>query len=413
MNPPLWALAWMFHMLWSAHPADTLIPRRLWSSYGMVCAQSSCLNSDFLSLYLRGRYIGEDVKVRSYDRLRARNRAGSELSWGITYAHQPDSGFMGRHQLGWHLHLSGTTLATAYFGDDVARLLLYGNAPWAGDTLRLDPARFRSLTWQELGGGLYQFRTFAGLRVRWMVSFNYMSPNQFFDGHLANGRLYTAPDGSLIHYAGQLQFSLSDPQNAFYFNPRGGGFSVHLATGLRWKSSSFDVEVRDLGRLYWNIGTGHYALDTSFHFGGVIVPHVLRLDTTFLRLLEDSARQAFLRPLRKARTATMLPTLIGLRFTGYFPGERVGLTAQVRYRFSLFQRPEVALGLYTHPHPSVALLFSGQYGGWGGWNGGLHLAAQLGHGWRLMLGTSLLDGMLAPAHSSGLGGYFCISKGWY
>lgn len=402
----------MVHMLWSAHSTDTLAPRRLFGIQGSAIAHSTFLNTDFMSLYLRGRYVKEDVKVRSYDRLRALNRAGAELYWNVAYGERPDSGFMGRRRLGWYVHISSTTLLGAQFTDDAGRLILYGNAPWAGDTLRLSPLKVKSITWQEVGGGLYKFCTFPRLRVRWMASVNYVNPNQWLAGSLQSGLLYTSEDGAQTLLAARARLQQSDPNGAFYFNPRGAGFSFHLAAGLRWRSFSLDAEARDLGRVYWNVGSRQVSLDTSFTFEGVYIPHVLAIDSVFLQNLADSVRTAFLKPMHRGRFSTALPALFSLRFAGYFPGEKVGLMAQVRYRSGFFQMPEAALGLLWHPVPHAALMISGQYGGWGRWNGGLHMAFKLKSGWKFCLGSNTLDAMLAPAFNSGLGGYFCLTKTW-
>lgn len=402
----------MVHTLWGAHSADTLVPRRLFGMQGSAYIQSTSLNSDFLSLYLRGRYVGEDVKVRSYERLKAQNLGGSELYWNVAYGERPDSGFMAKHHLGWHVHVGSTTLLGARFTDDAGRLLLYGNVPWAGDSLRLSPAGIKSLTWQEAGAGLFKFCTFPKLRVRWMASLNYVNPNQFFIGSLQDGWLYTSADGSVVMLSGRALWRQSDPNGAFYFNPRGTGFSLHLAAGLRWRSYSLDFEARDLGRVFWNVGTRHVSMDTAFSFQGVYVPHILGIDSAFVAHVLDSARTAFLKNPVRRRWSMGLPALFSLRFLGYFPGEKLALEAQIRYRTGIFHMPETALGLLWHPHPRAAVMISAQYGGWGRWNGGLHLAFKLPGGWKAALGSNMLDAMLAPAFNSGLGGYFCLTKTW-
>jgi hypothetical protein len=412
MSPPFWTFAWMVHMLWSAHSADTLAPRRLLGIQGIAQAQSTFLNTDFMSLYLRGRYVGDDVKGRSFDRLRALNRAGAELYWNVAYGERPDSGFMGKHRLGWHVHISSSTLQGILLTDDAGRLVLYGNAPWAGDSLRLSPLKIQSITWQEAGVGLYKFCTFPRLKVRWMISLNYVNPNQWFMGSIRDGMLYTSEDGSRIKLSARAQIRQSDPHGAFYFNPRGAGFSMHLSAGIRWRGFSMDAEARDLGRLYWNIGSQQVSLDTSLTFEGVYVPHVLSVDSTFFQNLVDSARTAFLRPVQRGRISMTLPALFSLRFTGYFPGDKVGLMAQLRYRSGFFQIPETALGILWHPNSQAALMISGQYGGWGRWNGGLHLAFRFKNGWKLSLGSNTMDAMLAPSFNGGLGGYFCLTKTW-
>lgn len=412
MIPPFWTLAWLAHMMWGGQSSDTLGPRRILGMYGSTCVQSSAINSDFLALYLRGRYIGEDVKGRSYERLRSTNRLGVDVSWQVVYGERPDSGFMGRHNLGWHVHLGGSTLWGASFTDDAGRLALYGNAPWAGDSLVLSPLKVRALTWQEAGVGLFKWCVFPTMRLHWMASLNYVNPTQFFSGHWKDGYLITSEDGSFIKTAGHIQWHQSDPHRATYFNPRGAGFSFHMAAGIRWRSFSVEAEARDVGKIFGNIGTRHFSLDTALNFQGVYIPHVLRIDSAFISQILDSAQTAILKPWHRARWNMALPALLSLRFTGYFPGQKVGLSLQVRYRTGLFQIPETALGLTVHPHAMLAFQFSGQYGGWGRWNGGFHLALKLPGGWKAGLGTSMLDALLAPSWNSGLGGYFCLSKVW-
>ena len=391
---------------------DSIFPHRFLAWSGHASLNSSCLNTEFMSPYLQGGFISDDKKLRTLDRFQSNNRFGADLSWQILYGLIPNKGFLRKKNLGWYFHLGSNTIVGAQFTDDFGKLALFGNVPWLGDTLRLSPLGYRSLTWQELGFGLFRNYTSSFLKWNWFLSAQYVSPNEFSFINLNKGELYTALDGANVNLSGDFVYRSSDPHRSFYLNPRGAGFSLHGGLGLQARHWGAQVEVRDWGWVGWNIGSRILSLDTAFHFEGVYIPHILKVDTLFFSNLVDSLSRTLIPQFRYSRFGMKLPALFSLKIWAYVPGNHLALTAQIRYRASFFQIPEFSLGLIVQPHPVVAINFSGRYGGWGRWNGGLEVGFKLNHGWRLGMGTASLDAMIIPHINAGLGGYFCLIKSW-
>jgi len=374
-----------------------------------VGANSNSINAEMLRFYMRGRYIYDDMKIRSLNRMKSTNRLGLEAIAEASTLIGADSLFKSK---GWSFYvgLKSRIIFNASFNKDFYTLGLFGNAPFEGDTAQLGSPSVNNLSYQQVSFGLvkriekqYSSHTLG-------AALSYVNGSSFFHSRITNASLYTATDGQNIQAVVNGEFRQSDASKVNYFYPNGKGAALDFFYNWADQKNALQFNVTDAGFIAWNRFSQKTQLDTTIYFDGVNVNDVFRLDETFFTNLSDSVSKAFNNRAVNENYISALPMNVNLTYQRVIIPEKLILQPAVNMKFFANYFPQFSLSAIGYPDPAIMISGSVRYGGWGGFNVGLDLGFDLGQGWVLGIGSRTIDGFVVENINSGLSGNFSLMK---
>ncbi len=281
--------------------------------------------------------------------------------------------------------------------NDLFRLYLRGNAPYADETLALGPSQLYYSSHQFMGLGLER----ASEKFTWGFTLNLLKVSRYQSVDLNESDLFTAPFGEFVESNVDLTYETTGSNEAKLSAWYGTG--VTLNTYFQWNASertAFYGKVKDLGFLQFE-GLNTSVLDTAYRFEGADVGNILQLDDS---LFEDGSLDS-------------LEALLGLRTTnesqtkmapGYFMiglstsfSEKVGLNLELRQWWRAAALPQLRVGLPLRLSERFTVEPSLRLGGWNTANSGLSLAYEPFDRLLLVLRSEQFENLLVSDNSSG------------
>jgi len=241
----------------SQHDSTCLYALRGWVHMG-----STFLSRSDYQMLRGGGTIGEE-KIKELDAaLKDFNIAGAfyDFSYEGLHGRRRLRG-TGEHYITWRAgYLS---IQEAGFPREAGMLTLYGNAPFAGDTLNLGPLRFRHLQYLHIKPGLMKARR-QGEGTIYMALFAGVNLGlRNLSADVWDARLYTAPYGEMIALGSRMRMSRSLHDDDRAGGIRGAGAGADLL--LAWvgdRGAAVAVGITDIGFISWNDGYS-YRRDTT------------------------------------------------------------------------------------------------------------------------------------------------------
>lgn len=177
--------------------------------------------------------IDEAGKQKIADGLKNKNRLGSEYFFDglfrLSSSNQP-----------WFLHLASHSQLATTFNRETAELILFGNAPYAGQTVALSPIEWISYNYLSIGLQKQVGNIRLGLDL--------LLPSQYHRWSVNNSSLFTAEDGSYLDLTMDLEYSRSDTNqtDGLSLNGWGAAFNLHGEQG------PWEFEADELGIMIFN-----------------------------------------------------------------------------------------------------------------------------------------------------------------
>ncbi len=294
-----------------------------------------------------------------------------------------------------------------YLDDDLIELLLLGNKPFAGETLKATDSKYYSIYFNQLKGGMgYRFGTSEAIRhLTWNLALNIGQNYDYIE--VQNSTLYTDPDGDFLDVTASANTKLSDTVWAEVYQMNGLGLSADVEYSYTKPGDfHFDLNLKNLGFIFWNGDTFIGEIDTSFVFDGVGV------DTTSSQndnLPDDysykSLRRILFKDPESSSFTTGLP--VSLRFSAgkYFASNQfyAGLNGtyypflNAKFMFEFFATWNYKNKLYLTP---VVL-----YSSYAKVNYGLCLGVNIHKKVRIHVGSGYLNSMFNKNELLGKGGF--------
>lgn len=289
------------------------------------------------------------------------------------------------------LGVVSNTRGGALLSEDLVKLALRGNAPFAGQLL-------------EVGGSRYEQWRYSGLNVsflsesgkfEWGVSL--LGGNSYRHYDVEEGRVFTAEDGSFVEV--DSKYKLEEVRAASLTAVNGLGAALNFS----WRASSgihrWNVGLSDLGLMHWYDGTAVEA-DTAFRFEGLEAGGPLVLKDSLLTATQDQFQNSLLSE-RDDSFTRLLPFKVSAHYlrlleNSAFRYLRAG--AHYRHLYGYLPRLEVGLGLPLSGRQLLDLDLA--FGGFNGLTAGLYYQWQFGEKWQCFARLSSVPGLVL-ANSSG------------
>ncbi|MCG9911898.1 MAG: DUF5723 family protein [Flavobacteriales bacterium] len=376
---------------------------------GSFEANSNALNADMLRFFMAGRFIDNGMKDRSLKRMKDMNRIGLDATVEFGFFHRPDSGFGKNWSYG--IHVGQRYLFGGSFSKDAYQLGLYGNAPFAGQTLDLGGLHATYLSYQYLNLGFV--KEFHGEKWHKSIGFGatYANANQFFSISAPRASIFTEQDGQYLDVDAQYAIHANDASKNKYFYPNGFGLAGSIEFSMTdRKRHAFHAKASNFGFMRFNSFSSNRSLDTNFVFEGVQIDNLFKVNGAFFTDVVDSLGNGLLGSRGTGARYMAMPGTVEIGYSYAAIPSKLFISALGDYCYFPGYVPRGTVRITGIPDPFVSISGALSYGGRGGFNAGIDLGFHFGYGWHFTLGTQSVQGIVAERLTSGLSGRFGLIK---
>lgn len=224
---------------------------------------SDQLTNEFAQAVNNSEYLSHEFKMKQL----------AELN-GSSYVNRLSKGAMGfwlrKEKLSWYIGMDFQQVLDGRIDEDLTKLMLMGNAPYAGQTLNFEKTDYMNVYFNRLKLGLSKTfdqkdaqHTITGL-VAFTVGQNYNYTE------LTSGSAFTQEDGEYLDLTILGETQMSDTVWADLFTFAGYGASVDLDYSFLKKDNFyFNIGLKNLGFVSWSKAPFQSTADTSIHFTGI------------------------------------------------------------------------------------------------------------------------------------------------
>ncbi|MEZ5194937.1 MAG: DUF5723 family protein [Bacteroidales bacterium] len=293
-------------------------------------AGSNTFTNEFFRVINKSEFLSSELIDKQIDNMSGSSLSGqiTNIGLGLKINAQKNPGKSYVNITFEHQHYLDASL-----DDDLVKLLLKGNKPYAGQTLRAPNSSYYNVYFNQLKAGLgHRFlKNDAVHEINWMLGFNIGQNHNNLEVH--NSSLFTEPEGDYLDVTASMNIELSDTAWAEVYEANGYGFSADLEyTYTKPEKFHVGISFKNLGMIFWNGNTFSGERDTSFVFSGLNndtisgenenIPNDFSYDNLRRLLFTSSSTENF---------STTLP--IGMRFTlgKYLAGDKFFLGVNSTY----------------------------------------------------------------------------------
>lgn len=224
---------------------------------------SDQLTNEFAQAVNNSEYLNNAFKQKQLDALN-----------GSSYVNRISKGTMGfwlrKNKLSYYLGIDLQQVLDGRIDEDLTKLMLMGNAPYAGQTLNFEKTDYMNVYFNRINLGLSKTfdnsdnqHTITGL-LAFTVGQNYNYTE------LTSGSAFTHENGEYLDLAIAGQTQISDTVWADIFTFAGYGASLDLDYSFLKKDDFFiNIGIKNLGFVNWNKAPFQSTADTSIHFTGI------------------------------------------------------------------------------------------------------------------------------------------------
>lgn len=207
--------------------------------------------------------LGDEVKSDILNDLNGGLNLGFQQSWEFTYEFEKlGSGVLPKGFSVFHRNYTSLRAPA-----DAVKLILNGNAPYAGQTLDLSGSRLE--TWRYTA--LAYHHLFRWKNQLWNFKPGILLAHDWNRYDFSRMDFYTEPDGRYAEVDGNYEIYQTESNSAYAIT------GVGLITGLEVDGSkgrsSWKVSLSDFGFAYFS-RLSRTALDSNFRFSGIVLPSI-------------------------------------------------------------------------------------------------------------------------------------------
>ena len=368
-------------------------------------SNSTCLPSSITNAFVFPRHISEDEIRIPLEKIKStKNLFGGEFRTAIEFSFFPNENWKSHNKcIGFSY--SNQQFLNMVFSRDLYKIIMQGNADFAGKNAVFDDSRGTSLHYETIK---FHYQQALNKRQRHFIHFSI---------GIARGIHYSSFDFSSANLFTQetaeyLDFSLNGKieesgrnYNKLFSNTLSAGPVADFKYTLYIKKFRLNVSAGDLGMLCWNKNSSGIDRDTTFRFKGIQIENVFNLTEAGL-ISGDSLLNKFTGKAENKKLFMPLPAFFSGQFS-YDVTEKSSLSAMTSYRFFKGYKPQIGIAWSSSIllGKSIKIPYKLQllYGGWGKFNSALMLTPFQNEKHMLSVGTLFNEGFINPKRWSGNG----------
>ncbi len=371
---------------------------------------STAVTNQFMYDFYNGKFLTDELKKDNSARMKDYNLLGYRFDAALTFrvsdTANRNSGFFGTLEQHDRIELS--------FDKEFFDLYFFGNAQYTDQFVHINNVGMNMITYQQLKAGFYESfgkdnRHTLGLAV------GFVKGQKNLDVDVKQATLFTQKDAMFIALDADMSLRRSDSASSDLKAMNGAGASVDVFWSVTDNhKNNFRISLSDLGFIKWSSRSQQYSRDTLYHFDGFEVKDMLDIGaTTFTGKTKDSILNEFSFADKHGTYDMWLPMQFNISYNRLFLKDRFLLSAMVRHEFFSKYKPQVIIKpayCYRWKKSELRLAAILMMRGYGTFNAGAEITANIANSFFLQLGTGYLNAYLNPQNAAGIGGYFSIAK---
>ncbi|MGC6470210.1 MAG: DUF5723 family protein [Flavobacteriales bacterium] len=248
-----------------------------------------------------------------------------------------------KNRKGWGLLFGNHAALYSSYSKPLAELILFGNAPFKGEQLKLSPFQLNAYHYSKL-------EVFYQWHPKFTTSISFIGGHQMAIFDVKNAVFTTGESGSSVAYEIDFEGHHTDTtdlrNNLFKLNGKGAalGFTYTDSIG----NGSYIVSIQDLGFIKWDETTNNRYVNSSWSFEGINVDDFIAFNDSLLTSDFDSL-QNVINEVKKERFTWRLPTTLAFSTI-----QKTDLTYVDGIRFSVIHKS----GIYELPRVSLDMIKS-------------------------------------------------------
>ncbi|MEC7863637.1 MAG: DUF5723 family protein [Bacteroidota bacterium] len=245
--------------------------------------ESNSLNKNFLNSMLYGGQITDDIKsewIASGDE--ENNIINSEISNGLSYTYHFNKQSI-------KFEFTDINIVNSQFTDDFLRLFFEGNVDHQNETLDFSNTNIKANRFQQYK--IRYSRTINSVNINGGLS--YLAGNHHLSYIINQGSLYTAPFGTYLNVAYNMNAFVTDTSNFSIFANNGNGVAIDFSTNFSIQEYDIHLSLTDLGFIMWKASSISLATDSAFNFQGVEIEDIFNFNDSVLEannIIDDVLR---------------------------------------------------------------------------------------------------------------------------
>jgi len=244
--------------------------------------ESNSLNKDFLNSMLYGGQITDEIKSEWIAAGDENNIINAEISNGLSYTYHFNKQSVG-------FDFTDINIVNSRFTDDFLRLFFEGNIYHQNETLDFSNTNIKADRFQQ-----YKIRyskTINNVNINGGIS--YLAGNHHLSYIINQGSLYTAPFGTYLNVAYNMNAFVTDTSNFSIFANNGNGVAIDFNTDFSIQEYDIHLSLTDLGFIMWKASSISLATDSIFNFQGVEIEDIFNFNDSVLEasnIIDDVLR---------------------------------------------------------------------------------------------------------------------------
>ncbi len=366
-------------------------------------SNSNSFTNEFYSSFNNSEFINDDLKNRQIENLKNPVLTGDVRN--ICLDAFIASG--NNKNITYYIGVEHQYALDASFDEDVIKLILLGNKPFAGKTLYAPDSKYYSTYFNQIKAGMgYRKNSSGGIHhITGNIALNF---GQNFNGtNISNSSIYTDVNGEYLDITTGFDTRVSDTVWAEWYEMRGIGASVDFEYDFDKPGNfHFDFAIKNLGFISWTDNSFTGKTDTSFVFNGI------EIDTASIgtgNLSANSINDILFSDISSDNFTTSLPLRINFSAGKYFAAGKgyAGIRGDIYPAFEALFHLE-AFGTYNINNvlrltPVIA------YSSYQKVNFGLFAGISAGKHINVQIGSAYLNSLFGNNNLLGKGGFIRIT----
>ena len=267
-----------------------------------VLFERSSLDKSFLNTMLYGGYINDSIKTNWINAGGDNNILYSEISNRLSYTFDKNNKTFG-------FSFADRNILNASFSDDLLRLGFEGNFHHQDKTLDFGGTSIRADRFQQ-----YTFTYAISVKQsKVSASVSYLAGNHHLSYIIKKGSLYTAPFGTSLDIAYDINAFATDTTSLNPFEHNGNGLSLGLSTEFQFKKHTIYLSFSDLGFIMWDPTSITLAADSNFTFSGIEIDDFYSFNDSLIDV--DNSTEDF-QSTQKGKFKSYIPATFHLKISG-------------------------------------------------------------------------------------------------
>lgn len=225
--------------------------------------------------------LSDAVKSSILNDLEGGLNLGFQQSWQLAYQIEERDSGLARGVSIFHRNYSSLKVP-----GDAVRLMLTGNAAYAGETLDLSGSQFETWRYTALA---YQY-AFKWRDNFWKIEPGVLLAHEWSKYNLQSMKLYTEPEGRYVEVDGNYEIYETNANSGYAIT--GLGLIAGFEFKGRSRKSSWAIALEDFGFAYFT-RLSRTALDSSFRFSGIELPTIESFGDSLLDARVDELSDGF------------------------------------------------------------------------------------------------------------------------